>query len=185
MSLISDRIIKYALMFKGIKEIGDNEGWERVYFSKLGKTFLQLMQWVGWKIGRAWCVYFGKLLWKLAYGNHFLAKELDKLFTPNAVKTWNNFKGSDFVCSDTPDNGALAIWQLYKNGKPTKYGHLGTVISYDSKVFNTIDGNTSGEDKRDGDEVGENSWILNRPFKNNGLNLLGFVYPKKILIHTV
>ena len=185
MSLISDRIIKYALMFKGIKEVGNNEGWELVYFSKWGKTFIQLMRWVGWKISHAWCVYFGKLLWKLAYGNHFISKQLDKLFTPNAVRTWKNFKASDFVCSDIPTEGSLAIWQLHKGGKPTTSGHLGVVISYDNRVFNTIDGNTSGENKRDGDIVGENIWVLNRPIRKNGLNLLGFVHPKKILIHTV
>ncbi len=182
MNRVADKIVYYAKLFEGIKEKGNNQGWKDVFFPTLGKTFEELMVEVGWESSHAWCAYFTELVWKLAYKHydHPLYYKLENLFSASVMNTYYNFKRSDFVCSNTPQVGSLVIWNLYKNGKSTTRGHTGIVISVKGARIKSIEGNTGGVDRRNGDQVAQKSWLVDFMKKDNGLNLIGFVHPKPI-----
>lgn len=181
--MIEGYIVKYSNLFDGVKEVGNNDGWEDIYFPELGMTFRDLMVSVGWRSGQAWCAYLSELIWKLAYQDvgHPIYNQLDDLFSASVMNTLYNFKRSDFVCSSVPEIGSLAIFNFYSKGKSTRKGHIGIVQpSKLCKYYVTLDGNTSSKDKREGDQVGKNTWELNRPFRPDGLNFMCFVHPKPI-----
>jgi hypothetical protein len=169
---INEEIRKYALLFDGIKELGNNESWEKVYFRELGMTFTELMQTVGWQNNQAWCAYFAELVWKLGYSQYDSSKIglLDSLFSASSVQTWLNFGESDFECSQSPVVGSLVIWRTFKDGKPLMSGHTGIVISHTQTVFKTIEGNSANQ-------VRKRYYDLKFEKKFNGLGLLGFVNP--------
>ena len=181
--MIVKEILECALLFDGIKEVGNNEGFEKRFFKKYNMTFQELMVTVGWKRGQAWCAYLSELIWKLAYLQFdvSIVYQLEKLFSGSAVQTYMNFKDSkDFVCSNVPVKGAVVIWVLYKNGKVTNSGHAGIVISVTDTVIETIEGNTNKSGSREGDQVAKKTKIVDFSLKENGLNLLGFIHPKKV-----
>lgn len=196
MSVVNN-IVKYAKLFEGIKERGNNQGWEGVFFHELNMSFQELMETVGWKEYHAWCAYFAELVWKLGYSkiDSTYIDKLDKLFSANAVRTFQNFRDrSDFNTSKKPSTGSVAIWQYYKDGKLNKSdiwirGHAAIVTDCTDDVFSTIEGNISAENSRDGQEVAARSYILKGQTKNKewientkytGRSLLGFIHPKLI-----
>jgi len=180
--MISEKILKYAMLFNGVKEKGKNEGWEDIYFEEIDSTFQALMESVGWKYTEPWCAYFAELIWKLAYLDHPLVIEVNKLFSGSAVLTWENFKESDFVCSHVPVVGAVVAWRNYKNGKALRSGHLGIVTQVNGKVITTVEGNVGAKSEREGDEVAMRVKTICFHRKENGLNYLGFIYPKEIVV---
>lgn len=180
--MIVQQIIRIAKSFDGIKEVGNNEGWEDRFYKEFNRSFLELMKTVGWKETHAWCAYFAELVWKLGYAqlDSRMVLKLDKLFSASAVMTWNNFKKSDFECSHIPKPGAIVIWQSYKAGKQTSSGHAGVVIEVDGNAFISMEGNTNAAGSREGNQVAEKGHLLTVSKKENGLNLLGFIYPKEV-----
>lgn len=126
----------------------------------------------GWQKGWAWCAIFTKLLAKKAYPEK--ADEFNKLFTPGAVATFNNFKKAGYKISTKPVLGALVIWQKYVEGKPDWRGHAGICSEViNDTTFKAIEGNTSFVGSRNGDRVWEHTRTTEK--NNNGLNVLGFV----------
>jgi len=180
--MITDRIIYYANLFNGIRERGNNQGWEDVFFPELNMSFEELMYTVGWKETHAWCAYFSELVWKLAYRefDSTMVDVLDKLFSANAVATWMNFQKSDFKCVKYPTPGSILIYQKYKDKIETMSGHAAIVISGDETLVNTIEGNTNKKGAREGDQVADKVRLINFSKKENGLVPLGFIYPKEI-----
>jgi len=180
--MISDQIIHYANLFNGIKERGNNQGWEDVFFPELNMSFEELMYTVGWKETHAWCAYFSELVWKLAYRefDSTMVDVLDKLFSANAVNTYLNFKNSDFKCSQIPSDGSVLIFQLYKNNKPTTSGHAAIIMDGSEGIVNTIEGNTGSKGTREGDQVAKKTRLISFTPKQNGLVPLGFIHPIKI-----
>ena len=177
--MIRDQIIFYANLFVGIKERGNNQGWEGVFFKDLNMSFEELMKTVGWQETHAWCAYFGELVWKLAYSkfDSTMVDKLDKLFSASAVNTWLNFQKSEFECSKTPSPGSIVVWQHYKDGKTTRSGHIGVVIDSSGGVINTVEGNTNAKGSREGDQVAHKTRLMNFEPKDKGLVLLGFIHP--------
>ena len=169
---IAKKIVQTANSFLGQEEIRGNLGFK-------DKTFEEYMAAVGWKKKQAWCSYFVELVWKLAFvHDQNLIRELNRLFSASAVETWVFFLSSDWITSNIPSEGSLAVWQKYKKGVSHWSGHIGIVISHDDKHFTTIEGNTNDDGSREGYEVAEKhrkySWKV-----NNGLRLLGFIHPEK------
>ena len=150
-----------------------HSGWEKVYFPTIGMSFTQLLKTVGWHKYDAWCALAGEAIWKLGYSQYdsTMIKTLDNLFSASAVQTWRNFLASDFVCSQTPEVGALIIWQNYANGIAKRDGHLGIVLDFSETLVKTEEGNSANQMRKR---------LYKFPFikKENGLNLLGFVHPK-------
>lgn len=189
---IREKIVEVALSYEGKTEFRGNAGFH-------DGDFQDAMEAVGWQKGQAWCAYFAELVWKEAYG-HFESTddeiaELDKLFSPGAVVTYNNFnkewrhrdkskKNQEFYeVSQEPKKGDLIVWQSYKNGKAHWTGHVGIVVGVfpdEGKVW-TMEGNTNSKGGREGIEVAKKTRKVGadmfRP-KLRGLVLKGFISPK-------
>lgn len=176
---IKVEIDSIAHLFVGIKELGNNEGFEHKFFKRFNMLFEELMFAVGWKEGHAWCAYFAELVWKLAYRqDSTMVDRLGELFSANAVQTWKNFSNSEFDCSKIPAPGDVLIYQLYIDGKPTTSGHAAIVIKVnDGTLINTIEGNTNIKGSRDGDGVHPKKRKINFE-KTSGLVPLGFIHLK-------
>lgn len=173
---INDIIVKTALKYVGQEEIKGNQGFKDPEFERK-------MEVVGFDAGEAWCDLFAELVWKEAYqqydANYYGL--LDLLFTQVAVSTFSKFKKhSKFETGVEPSIGAMAVWQRYKEGKGTWMGHISPAvvdINMDRTVMQTVEGNTNKEGAREGTHV----LIKDRPIdftvKENGLVLIGFIYP--------
>ena len=168
---MNDKIIEAAYTFLNQKEIPENAGWQ-------DKSFEAKMISIGWRYGQAWCAYFAELVWKYAYAdNPFMVQRLDALFNGSAMKTYSNFKESEFKVDKTPEKGSVVIWNLFENGEPTWKGHAGIVINCEGVVLSTIEGNTGNKNQREGDGVYEKTRLLDFINKENGLTLVGFIHP--------
>ncbi len=167
---LSDKIVEVANSYLGQQEISGNKGFKNASFQKK-------MQDCGWQMGSAWCAYFSELVWKEAFGkSHPLYSNLDRLFSPSAVGTYSNFKGSfNFKAGNTPKIGALAVWRLGNGWQ----GHIGIVTEIvDKHTFKSVEGNTNAAGGREGIEVAKKIRATNMPFRAKGLNLIGFIYPE-------
>ena len=176
MTSIGDIIVYTAKEFIGQREISGNLGFK-------DEEFQELMEATGWEKGQAWCAYFAELVWKEAYKQYDISiiPQLDTLFSAGAVATYNNFRRSHiFEMSKIPTEGALIVWQSYKEKegviRPHWSGHIGIVESYYKDVIKTIEGNTNSSGGREGIEVAEKMRDLDFTVKK-GLVLKGFVYP--------
>jgi hypothetical protein len=172
MSIIQTRIGQAARDHEGLKEIKGNMGFK-------DEEFEERMEMVGWKQTQAWCAYFAELIWKLGYAGYDseMVKRIDKLFSGSAVQTFRNFsKDGGFTVSQDAVEGAVVIWQTYRNGKASWTGHAGIVIGAHDKYFVTMEGNTNSSGGREGIEVARKTRKYTFDTQN-GLRLKGFIHP--------
>lgn len=160
-----NELLALAVTFLGIKE-NTEEG------KKFIATFLAS---VGLSGNLPWCAAFVS----------YCIEQIEKKHGPSGVvqsagvmDMWNRTPKEFRVQS--PEKGAVAIYQSQKNGKLTSTGHAGLVLDYSkTNIFNTIEGNTGSGDgiNRDGDGV----YKKNRPFPSTyaSLVLRGFILPWK------
>jgi hypothetical protein len=167
---MSARVIKVAEAYIGKREKKGNSGF-------VDPDFEKKMRAIGFKTGNAWCAFFGELVWKEAYVAYPNVVALfDKLFSASAVATYSNFANSKkFTVSKVPVLGAIAVW---RHGN-TWMGHLGVVTATDLKAdrFVAVEGNTNAGGSREGEQVAAKPRRLNAPHSEEGLNLIGFIYP--------
>jgi hypothetical protein len=174
---IRKKIVELCYKYEGKEEVKGNMGFK-------DDIFEQKMEAVGFEKGQAWCSYFAELAWREAYGNFnsLLDNILDKLFSANAVKTWENFKKcKKFKTGIVPEVGDLVVWAYYRNGEPKKngiwtLGHIGVITKPEQLYFYSMEGNTNSQGGREGIEVAEKKRDYDF-YKNNGLRLLGFIKP--------
>lgn len=182
-NLINNKIVKLVLELEGEKELKNNSGWEN-------KKLEDKMIISGWQEGQAWCAYLTETIWCDAFKeiNPKLENSLRKLFSANAVMTYNNFYNSNFITSDEPVNGAVVIWKKVKNGQScfignTQWitGHAGLVINdkEGQTTFTTLEGNSNSSGGREGIEIARQERDYSFA-KENGLQLMGFIHPKII-----
>lgn len=172
---INDIVVDEAKAKLGFKEIKGNQGFEN-------KDFEDEMIAIGFEDGNAWCSLFGEYIWKKAYQQYDATynDELDSLFSKVAVTTYYNFRRAKWDVNKKPIEGALVIWQKHKDGKKHWTGHLGIVTKVnDDFSFETAEGNSNSSGGREGIEVAKQVRKLDYSGHKNGLNLLGFVYPKE------
>lgn len=176
---INDRIVEIALEDEFQKEVKGNHGWKDQEFDCLMKA-------TGWQDGQAWCAYWAEKVWRQVYSSE-VDMVIGRLFSANAVATFNNFWDSTFETSNRPVDGAVVIWQKMVNGHPSRVGdtkwirgHAGIVISTEGDVntFMTLEGNSNSEGGREGIEVARQERTLDFN-KQHGLQLLGFIHPKE------
>lgn len=168
--------IEIAKKYVGQKEIPGNKGWKDPEYQKR-------LEAVGWSSGESWCVYAQEDIFKQAFPEKF--NELDRLFSANAVKTFENLKSAGYEISPVPVPGALVIWQRMKDGKPDyivgnwKKGHAGLVGEnvIDNWIFDCYEGNSNAAGSRNGDTF---TYKTRKHLKTvrNGLKILGFVIIK-------
>lgn len=180
-NLINKKIVEIVSKLEGEKELKGNSGW-------INKDLEKEMVISGWLTGQAWCALLGETVWRKAYEqvNPPLLEEIEKLFSANAVDTWNKFWLSDFIANDEPVDGAIVIWKKVKEGQacfvgtsPWITGHAGIVI--DNKkgqnTFTTLEGNSNSSGGREGIEIARQERGYDFA-KENGLQLMGFIHPK-------
>jgi hypothetical protein len=126
----------------------------------------------GQKDGEAWCAYFVEAVLRESFPDR--STEIDKYISASAVKTFENLEKAGYTISKKPVVGYIVVWQKYKGGKPTWQGHIGfcSQVINDNK-FKSIDGNTTGEGSREGNQVAEKPGSLS--VKSDGLNVMGFI----------
>jgi hypothetical protein len=157
--------IEIAKTFLNQKEMPGNTFDESSPLGRLVKN-------AGQRDGEAWCAYFCEGIFCEAFP--MKDKELRKLFSASAVKTFENFKEAGYDCHERPRIGDLVIWQRYENGVKTWKGHAGLVINVLANgSFETIEGNTNSAGSREGDSV--QIKIRTMAKRMDGLNILGFV----------
>lgn len=178
--MIYEKILETAKKYIGTKEKAGNLGFDNMHFE-------DNMHACGWKTGYAWCSFFAELVWREAYSafDTTVANTIGLIFSGSAVQTFHNFnknKQEGFVIKieTFPKPGSLVVWQKYKNGKATQWGHIGIVDIAASDSFKTIEGNTNNAGYREGDGVYQKTRKYNFE-KTNGLRLLGFIEPKELL----
>lgn len=164
--IFGNKAVQVAKQFVGQEEIYQNQGF-------VDKAFEKRMRAVGWFTGAAWCVYFVKLVWWLAYPS--LRKRFEKLFSGNSQKTWANFlfdESEHFgIFFKNPKPGDIAIWQ--SNEYPDR-GHASLVTTSGTMNFRTIEGNTNELGQREGRWVAEKKRQINYT-ANTGMKLKGFI----------
>ena len=169
MSVNSDRVIEVARKYIGIREKPNNSGF-------LDSEFQKRMEHVGWVKSYAWCTYFVELVFREALPQYDVI--FNKLFSGSATTTYKNFELDEsgiFLTNRTiPKLGAAAI---FRHGVGWQ-GHAGIVedIVTASNYFLDIEGNTNSEGGREGIEVAAKQRDISAPLKENGLNLVGFIY---------
>ena len=174
----NERVVEIARSFIGKKEISGNKGWN-------DKKFQRLMELCGWETSQAWCAYFVELVYKLAVEqepekwpkNPFVVY-LNKLHSAGAVKTYDNFAGTEFfTATKIPEPGSLICYRKYINGQPSWQGHIGIVEKYQNNSIYTFEGNTNSSGGREGIEVGymKRKLDFDIPEKGVKLVLLGFI----------
>lgn len=116
----SRRIIAAAKKYVGIKETGNNDGWNNA-------TFEAKMKSAGWYQGAKWCNFFVKMLvLELAKGK---ASEFFKqALTGSTQQTWKNFQTPSkyHEVLKSPCKGALIIYQ--RKSDPS-HGHIEIFVS--------------------------------------------------------
>lgn len=170
--MIRERIVEVAQKYIGLHEKPSNSGFEDPLFQKR-------IEEVGWEKGDAWCAFFAELVWKEAYDNLPMKKQLDKLFSGSAVQTYKNFMlDGKWSMEIKPSAGSLAVWRVGL----TDAGHIGIVIKIvDDNTFQTIEGNSNDDGSREGVKVVLKNRRLRAEFKKRGLNLVGFIEPKELI----
>lgn len=163
-----DKIVSITKSYKGEEEKQPNLGFKSPIIDKD-------MRAIGFYNGASWCGFAVMLtLFKAYADNPKWLRLLKRYCSASTHLMWINFKASpEFITGQIPKVGAIAIWQ---DGNGTN-GHTGIVISTtDSKHFVSSEGNSNSDGSRNGYEWSENAHIAGLPHKDNGLNLLGFVY---------
>jgi hypothetical protein len=172
---LQNKVIDTALGYVGMQEIKGNLGWT-------SESFESKMESVGWKPTHAWCAYFSELVWSEVYDAHGVSSELDDLFSGSATKTYRQFEGAGWNVGTVPVPGSVVIWRLVKGGKPSWKGHAGILIDFNDAYMTTVEGNTNADGSREGEVVAKKRRKYH--FKvNNGLELVGFIYPPGIEPH--
>lgn len=165
--MIAEIIKQTALKYVGETEKPNNSGFNDAEFEKR-------MADTGWIKGSSWCAYFTELVWTESYKDSPLLPEIKKLFSGSATATYKNFDIAKWQVGTIPKVGALAVW---RHGSGWQ-GHIGIVIEDNGLSFKTVEGNTNDKGGREGYIVAVKNRVTKAKYLPNGLNLIGFVYPK-------
>lgn len=165
----AERIVLEAKKWVGVIEKPNNKGFWNLNFQKL-------MISVGFYPGAAWCAFFTKLVYTAVYrDNKALKAVINSCNTGGALDTLRRHEhNGTFSVGEVPKVGAIVV---YRYGRTTR-GHHGVVIKVDFKnnVMTTIDGNTNASGSREGDRVAEKLRTITRDFRDDGLNIEGYIY---------
>lgn len=161
------KIVEIARSLIGVKEEGgDNQGGTIEKFQKAvdGKA-----------AGEPWCCCFVQFCVKTVDARLDKSNVLPQ--TEHCVTLWNQTPSK--ARYRDPEIGFLAVWEEFKNGRPTGSGHVGIVVEVvDDKRMKTIEGNTGPGVgiEREGDGVYEKNRASTR-VEAGSLRLLGFIDP--------
>jgi hypothetical protein len=165
--MVGEKIAAIAKSYLGQDEKPGNKGF-------IDPVFEKKMRAAGFYTGAPWCGFFPILCYKEAGASTALLSGSSYQVIEKASKAGN--------WHTVPVVGALAVWATFKNGKRQKTGHMGIVTEVNDNGidYDTTEGNTTDKGGRDGVTVAErfrhltpDKWTI-----ENGLRLMGFVYPE-------
>jgi hypothetical protein len=169
------KLKRFAMLFEGIKEIGNNQGFNN-------EAFESMLREIGWRGGEAWCMYFAKAIYVFALPK--LAEDFNKSLSGSTQLSFNNVASGksaslQIVTSGKPKVGDIAIWQRVND---SSRGHAGVVVKVknNGNVYETIEGNTNFQPsfQGEGDLVDRLEHELNYGGTNStfpNLRLRGFI----------
>jgi hypothetical protein len=174
MTLLSEKIVVTAKEFLSEKNINDN--------ADLNETIYQvkLMEY-DWNMQFSAASITCEIIWKHAIGRSSVSewRQLDKLFVPSPIGTYANFRGcNSYKSGNVPEVGALAFW---KRGNSSWMGAMGIVtkVEKNKQSFDIIEGRLmSGSDNKFITVMESAGKKTGLPFKEDKLNLIGFIYCK-------
>lgn len=126
---LRNTIVEVAKSYVGIKEIGNNEGFENADFQTNMKT-------VGWRSGSPWCNFFTDLVWKEAYNKYY--KQTNNInLLPVIQNTLNNFTPGDPLTGEVNQTainmkarGGTSYTVNFNINDPKTYPKPGDMIVY-------------------------------------------------------
>lgn len=162
------KIVAAAKRYVGIRENGNNNGWNNADFEAKMKS-------AGWYSGAEWCNFFVRmLLLELTKGS--VREFVNTNITGSTQLTWKNLQTPSkyHEVLKTPCKGALIIYQ--KLNDPS-HGHIEIFVNSASDGgYYVISGNSNFKDKS-----GQGVAYVQRP--KTGLNnhkILGYIKIKKL-----
>jgi uncharacterized protein (TIGR02594 family) len=161
-SQLNEALIAEAKKWVGVKETGPNTGPEIKKFQEV----------IGGAEPVAWCASFVQYCIAQIEKSEKIKSQIMK--SEHVMTIWD--KTPKMQRLDKPEPGCLVIWQKFKDGKPTLWGHIGIVLEVPKpNVLVTIEGNTSSDDgvNRDGDGVYRK--IRSYPSLTKSMQIRGFL----------
>ncbi len=172
MALLAEKIVVTAKEFLTDKNINDCQQFnEPIYQVKL--------QHFDWDLQFSAASVLCEIVWQIAIGKEQRTyyQQLDRLFSPSPVATHCNFRGNrDYKTGNVPEVGAIAVW---KRGNSWQ-GHMAIVIEVaaDGQSFDVIEGRLlEGSESRFIKLEEKKGKRMGLDFRNDKLNLMGFIYP--------
>lgn len=172
MTLIAEKIVVTAREFLETRNINDSYDFNEPFYQTKIKDF-------GWGLEFAAPSIVCEIVWGVAMrgGGASEVRHMDRLFSPSPISTHSNFRGCNmFHTGNLPQPGSIAVWRKGNSWK----GMMAIVVnvSDDKKTFDVIEGKVL---------VGSEIQIItveekkgkrtDLPFKNDKMNLIGFIYP--------
>jgi len=175
MPLIWEKIVVTAKEFVHSRNINDCHEFNEPFFQTKIKEF-------DWDLSFSAASIGCEIIWRIGIGRGrpSIGRQFDRLFSPSPVSTHANFRGSKgYKTGNVPEPGAIAIW---KRGNSWQ-GNMAivTAVSDDKKLFDVVETRVL--------EGSENKFLrldekkdkrMDLPFRNDKLNLVGFIYPPSI-----
>lgn len=172
MTLVAEKIVVTAREFLETRNINDSYDFNEPFFQTKIKDF-------GWGLEFAAPSVVCEIVWRSAMrgSGAIEVRHLDRLFSPSPIATHANFRGcKEFSTGNLPQPGAIAIW---KKGNSWK-GMMSLVLSVsaDNKTFDVAEGKVlTGSENQILTLEEKKGKRTDLPFKNDKMNLMGFVYP--------
>lgn len=137
-----------ASQWVGVEEIGNNQAFGN-------DVFQAMMKQVGWRSTDQWCMYFAKAVHYQAFkDNPTEQAKINKILGGSTQLSYANAEKdttNTYTTSLTPKVGDIVIFRR-KNSPST--GHAGIVVKVNNdNTIDTIEGNTSDSNIRDGEFV--------------------------------
>jgi hypothetical protein len=172
MTLVAEKIVVTAREFLNEKSIDDSAILNEPLFQAKIRQYNWDMRFSVASIG---C----EVVWKMAISRNRTSEwnQLDRLFTPSPIATHANFVGCrDYVTGNLPEPGALVF---YRRGNSWQ-GAMGIVVEvYPDNSFDIIEFRVlQGSENKFISTIESKGKRMGLPFREDKLNLLGFVYPK-------
>lgn len=171
MTMLSEKVVVTAREFLNDLNINECKDLsEPMYQAKLSEF--------DWDIQFTAASTFCEVVWKKAITRDSLSewRQLDKLFSPSPIATHANFRGCrSFTTGNIPEVGSIAIW---KKGN-TWQGHMAIVteVAEDKKEFDIVEGRAFKGSKNTIIQPQEGKGKkVGLPFREDKLNLIGFIY---------
>jgi len=169
--MLWEKVVVTARQYLDDKNINDSAEFNDIMFKMKQVDF-------DWNMQFSAASLMCEIVWKIAIGkeNTQEMRRLDKLFSPSPIATHANFRGCNSYKTGTmPEKGALVIWRRGNSWQ----GHMAIVSNvWDNGLFDVIEGRVLVGSQSQFIQVQEQKGKQsNLPFRDDKLNIIGFIYP--------